>query len=426
MLTPTRHREIEANGTILRTDPPLIREKKRSLRILQIYSVLSVGGAETWLLALLKYFREHEDDVDVHVAFDILLTGGEPAAFDEEARTLGARLFYVPFRRRNIIAFIRDFRSILKRGNYDAVHDHQDYFAGIHFLMGLGRLPSLCIAHVHNPLYQRKYYENGPGRLTAQSIGKRLLSKLATHVMGTSQQVLEEYEFVGESFRRTITGAAHCGFDVSRFQGDRRMAQRELCRELAWDYGAKIIIFVGRLESDEVEYAGRMMTHKNPAFALEIARECVSRNPSVRFAIAGGGDSKKREFEALVRSWNLEKQIRFLGIRSDVPRLMLASDLLLFPSLAEGLGMVVVEAQAAGLRVLASDTTPRECVVISELVDFLPLTDVKPWADRALHLIGLDPPDGILCNARVRDSAFSIENSAARLVRIYGSHFSNE
>ena len=80
-----------------------ISATKRELRVLQVFSVLSVGGAETWLMALLKYFREAEDRLPVKVKCDILLTGGEPSVFDEEAMALGARLFYVPFSRRHPI-----------------------------------------------------------------------------------------------------------------------------------------------------------------------------------------------------------------------------------------------------------------------------------------------------------------------------------
>ena len=82
--------------------------------------------------------------------------------------------------------------------------------------------------------------------------------------------------------------------------------------------------------------------------------------------------------------------------------------------------MVVVEAQAAGLPVLASDTTPRECVVVAELVEFLPLTDPNYWATQTLQLLGRARPNLSECNAAVKRSAFSIENSARSLAAIYG------
>jgi glycosyltransferase involved in cell wall biosynthesis len=396
-----------------------IASPRPELRVLQVFSVLEVGGAETWLISLLKHFHEKRDELPIKLTMDVLLTGGAKGVFDDEAAELGARLFYLPFNRRQALDFVREFRSILAAGRYDVIHDHQDYIAGLHFLLGLGRLPSVRIAHVHNTLCHRTSYANGPIRRMAQSTGRSLLSRLATHLLGTSTQVLEEYGFNGRRFRKAATGAAHCGFDVSRFRGDRVLAHRQLCRELGWPEASKVLLFVGRLDGAEVEQQGQLLSHKNPQCALAVARGCVSRDPLMRLAMVGAGGIKLGEFKRQVEEWGMSQQICFLGTRHDVPQLMLGADLLLFPSLAEGLGMVVVEAQAAGLRVLSSDTTPREAVVIPGMVESLPPDDVEAWINAALRMVDLEPPNVERCNAAVAASAFAIEHSAARLLGFY-------
>jgi glycosyltransferase involved in cell wall biosynthesis len=396
---------------------------KRELRVLQVFSGLGMGGAETWLISLLKYFHEHNADLPVSVKFDVLLTGGEKAIFDDEAVALGARLFYLRFGRRNLVSFAREFRAILAKGNYDAIHDHQDYIAGLHFLFGAGRLPPTRIAHVHNPLLHIANYVTDPLRKLTSKAGKHLLRYFATDIMGTSVQVLREYGFEHEAYPTTNVGAAHCGFDLTRYQGDYESTHKELCSELGWDNSSKILLFVGRLEGAQGLHMGRLMTHKNPEFSLDVARECLARDDRVRLVMVGAGEEKKREFEEKVSAWKLNNQIRLLGVRSDVPRLMLGSDLLLFPSLAEGLGMVAVEAQAAGLRVIASDTTPRECVVVPDLIEFCALNATPAyWADRALRLINAPRRDSTSCNAAVSKSAFSIANSADLLLQLYGAN----
>jgi glycosyltransferase involved in cell wall biosynthesis len=288
--------------------------------------------------------------------------------------------------------------------------------------MGAGHLPPIRIAHVHNPLYHRSSYANGLGRRVAKSGGKRSLARFATHIMGTSRQIVTEYGFDAFASRGVTLGSAHCGFDVTQYQGDYEAAHAEICRESGWDDSTKVMLFVGRLEGADVVHRGRQMTHKNPAFTLEVAKECIAKDERVRLLMVGAGETKRREFEARVEEWGLDEKIRFLGVRSDVPRLMLGSDLLLFPSLAEGLGMVVVEAQAAGLRVLASDSTPRECVVIPEMIKFKSLTEhPAEWAREALTLINLPRPNPADYNRLVRNSVFSIENSTARLIELYTS-----
>jgi glycosyltransferase involved in cell wall biosynthesis len=393
----------------------------RELRVLQVFDGLGIGGAETWLMSLLKYFHEQNQHAPLQVKFDVLLTGGERRMLDDEAKALGARLFYQPFTRRTLPQFVREFRKILANGNYDAIHDHQDYISGLHFMMGAGHLPPVRIAHVHNPLYHRKNSSHGFAKRAVNRLGKHFVGRFATHVMGTSRQIVTEYGFDDLSERITL-GAAHCGLDVSRYQGDHEAVHAELCREFDWDTSAKILLFVGRLDGAEFVYHGHHMSHKNPAFALETAKACSERDDRIKLLMVGAGAEKREEFEDQVRGWGMNNDIRFLGTRADVPRLMMGSDLLLFPSVAEGLGMVVVEAQAAGLPVLASDTTPEECVVSKAIVTFLSLE--KPpevWAVEALRITALPRPDVRDSNLLVSSSPFSIEHSANLLQSLYGS-----
>lgn len=100
----------------------------------------------------------------------------------------------------------------------------------------------------------------------------------------------------------------------------------------------------------------------------------------------------------------------------------MGSDLLLFPSVAEGLGMVVVEAQAAGLPVLASDTTPEECVVVPALTCFLPLeSGPEKWSAQAMQTIEAGHQWKQRTHELLRQSAFSIENSARQLKALYSA-----
>ncbi|MBL7040624.1 MAG: glycosyltransferase [Pirellulaceae bacterium] len=367
-------------------------------------------------MALLQYIHASSRDLAVDLEFDICLTGGEPGVFDAEAQALGAQLYHLPFSRRNLRGFTSAFRQLLKRGRYAAVHDHQDYAAGFHFGLAAGCLPPVRLVHVHNPILHMKNYITGPLRRASVSVGRRLVARYATGIVGTSNQLLHEYGYDRPPFARINRGATHCGFDVSRFHADRQSHHAEICREFGWDPSVKIVLFAGRLDSN----ADQKLNQKNPAFALEIARCCLESDERFRFLFAGGGDAARSDFEDKVRQWGRSAEIRFIGLRTDIPKLMVGADLFLFPSVGEGLGMVAVEAQAAGLPVLAADTVPEEAVVLPELVQFLSLSrSVSEWAGAAIRLACKPRLDASYCNRAVGASAFSIQNSAAGLTRLY-------
>jgi len=245
-MQPVRSHELAAFTHRANNESARPAASKPELRVLQVFNSLAMGGAETWLMALLKYFRQANDDLPVRVHTDILLTGGARAMFDDEATALGAKLFHLPFTRGHLASFAREYRKILMTGNYDAIHDHQDYIAGIHFLLGAGYLPAIRIAHVHNPLYHRRSAGTGIIKRTTNFAGKQLTRRLATHVMGTSRQIVSEYGFDQSVFPKVILGAAHCGFDVTRYLGDHRKIHADLCCEFGWHEFSKIILFVGR------------------------------------------------------------------------------------------------------------------------------------------------------------------------------------
>jgi glycosyltransferase involved in cell wall biosynthesis len=388
----------------------------KKIKVLHVISNFGIGGAEVWLIALLRRFKEAAVSLPVTVETGVFLTNGVTDVLDDEARRLGANLFYSRYSRATLPRFVRDWRRCLAQGRYDAIHDHQEFTAGWHFLMGFGHLPKVRIAHLHNPLSHQQTYSESGLRQTTLKVGNWLVGKLGTHCLSTSTQLIMEQGFNSPCYRRLHKEAVYCGFDVDHFRGDAGECHRAVCEELSLPLGAKIMLFAGRLDSHEDEARNQ----KNPTFCLEVAKRCAESTTDFYCLVAGGGDRVKAKLEDRVKAWGLADRIRFLGRRPDIPRLMLAARVLLLPSIAEGLGMVAVEAQAAGLPVIASTAVPRECAVIPEIVRFLDLqAGSAAWSAQVLEVMSQLRPSIQKANARVQSSKFSIENSAARLLEIY-------
>ena len=138
---------------------------------------------------------------------------------------------------------------------------------------------------------------------------------------------------------------------------------------------------------DEVVYChiGRNCKEKNQTFIVDIFNEIVKKQPnSVLLFIGGGGVDVVLQLQRKIDSLGLTQKVKFLGAREDVNVLLNISHALIFPSLAEGLGLVLIEAQVSKTLCFASDVCPEESK-ISNLVTYLPLSkSAEYWADKIL------------------------------------------
>jgi glycosyltransferase involved in cell wall biosynthesis len=385
------------------------------LKVLQVIDNLGMGGAEVWLMELLRLWHRQGPEAP---QIDFLATGGKRGVFDDEAQQLGARIHYVRYGRTQLPRFVMKFRRILREGRYQAIHDHQDYASGWHFLLGGSALPPVRVTHVHNPAYQiRNNYGVTLARRVTARIGKNLVAHYSTHIAGTSRRIITEWGFDAPRFRQIPKAALYCGFNPARFAGDVNVQRASVRREFGWPEEAIIVLFAGRI--DKSPDPGHPQVHKNSAFAVSVGIESARRDARVRMILAGPPSPAVPVLEQRIASAGFGGRIKLAGIRKDIERVMLASDVLLFPSRGEGLGMVAVEAQAAGLPVLASTAVPRECVVVAELVRFLKLeAGEQQWAAELLRLAML-PRDISHPNQRVAASAFAVDHSARALEVLY-------
>jgi glycosyltransferase EpsF len=389
---------------------------QRPVKALHLIDNLGMGGAEAWLIELLRRWRGEAARVET----DILATGGRPGVLDGEATALGARIHYLPFGRGSLPEFARGFRRILRDGGYDAIHNHEDHASGWHYLMGAGRLPPVRITHIHSSGYQirNNYGVTARRRLTGQ-IGKRLVGHYATHIIGTSREVITAYGFDAPTFQSLPRFALYCGLDPGQFVASPG-ARASVRAEFGWPDNAALVLFAGRF--DVSPDLGHPRNQKNSAFAVAVAIDCARRDADVRFVFAGPFSEATPILRGRVEAAGLGERIVFAGVRRDIGRLMAGADALFFPSRAEGLGMVAVEAQAAGVPVLASTGVPGECVVIPELVRFLGVdAGAAVWRDGLLALVRAPRVDAADANRRVAASPFAIAHSAHRLAELYRS-----
>ncbi len=372
------------------------RHLNRPARVLHVLGALNRGGVETWLMHLLRHF-----DREI-VAMDFLVHSEEPGAYDDEALALGARVLCCPHTR-DLLTYRRHFLEIARRyGPFDVVHSHVHNFSG--YVLGLGREAQIPvrISHSHNDTrfldkaasLRRKAYLAATRELIFANCTKALAaSELAARALfGSRCRTDDRVEIV------------LYGIDPSPFHEtcDRRAVRAE------FGFQPSDIVF---------GHVGRFDPQKNHPFLVQIAAELAKLEANARFLLVGCGPLREA-IELEFRAAGLGGRTLFTGPRADVPRLMLAvMDAFIFPSLYEGLGLVIVEAQAAGLPAIISDAVPAEAVVSRQAVKQHSLQEPPSmWAEAALKQSRSRFPNAL---RDVERSGFSLEACLRTMGRIY-------
>lgn len=367
--------------------------------MLHVVGGMDVGGIETWLMYLLRRADRRV------VAMDFLGKAKREGAYDAEIRALGASVYPMPTPSRGA-AWRRAFARLLReRGPYDVVHVHRRHVRDPLLVARRAGVRVRAI-HSHNAAPLELRARSTLGRWTPRL--HRLLSQHhATLRLACSERAAEAV--YGEGWRRDPS--VHIlpyGIDLAPFAEDVDPAAVRAGLGLPAD--AFVVGNVARLHAQ-----------KNHAFLLEVFAEVARREPAARLVLVGDGELRDA-IRARIAELGLGDRCLLTGVRSDVPRLLRAFDVFAFPSRWEGLGLVGVEAQAAGVPLVRSTAVPPEIDVVDELVTTLPL-EAGPgvWADAILARREKPPLPPGAALAAVRRSPFDLDRALELLTELYRS-----
>ena len=390
-----------------------MKAENKKKRVLHIIDSFGTGGAETWLLACVKYLHQHPE---INLQFDFLASGGKKGVFDDEIKSYGSEIFYQKYSLTKFFPFRSALRKILNERKYVAIHNHLDFISGWHFLAASCSRPAQLISHLHNPWNFVENYVTNPFRWISFKLGRLLTALFATQITGTSDAVMDEYGYDKWPFSKKRVAPRYCGFKVQDFLFN-ETSKKKICEEFGWEESVHIALFIGRINEEASNK--QAINQKNPQFAFNISNEICSKNDNWKFVFVGTRGKTAEKMVEEVAANKLSESIRFVGERRDIPTIMHAADILVFPSLWEGLGMVSVEAQAAGTFVLASENIPVEARLNDELFKVKLLSEgPENWADEVVKYKRIWGKSKEY-NDMVMKSPFEIENSINNLIGLY-------
>ncbi|EIM05714.1 group 1 glycosyl transferase [Planococcus antarcticus DSM 14505] len=334
----------------------------KPIRVLQVLASLNRGGAEAMIMNLYRNIDRSK------VQFDFVVNdSSEKYSYEREIEKMGGKVFRVPrYTVTNYASYKKAWEElIIHHPEWKIIHGHHTSPAFI-YLHVAKRLKRITIAHSHI----------AGGEKTLKSYFKSIIrypTRYTAEYLFACSESAAEWMFGNKSSRAYVLNNS---IEAKKFiysESTRKEKREELGIEKKFVIG----------------HVGRFQTQKNHSFIIDIFKTIHEKNDDAILLLVGEGELRTVITEK-VEKLGLTNYVIFTGVRADIPELLQAMDLFLFPSLYEGLGMVAIEAQAAGLPCIVADTIPKEAF-ITNLIESVSLKEPGDfWGKKILRYKEID------------------------------------
>lgn len=341
--------------------------------------------------SILNYYA-NMDRSDMKV--DLLQTAGVAKEIEGRIRECGLQVIFTQYRK-HVIRYILSTARLIRKNRYDIVHVH-----GSSAILSIDLLAAwlggcrVRIAHSRNTQCDHR---------TIDKLLRPLFNALCTERFACGQDA-GRWLFGDRPFIVIKNGK-----DIARFRFDPELRDSVRSR-----YGWTDQVVLG--------HVGNFNYQKNHEFLIRVFSELYGKDKKYRLVLMGSGTSYFDAAKEQVKKLGLEEAVLFMGSITNVPEMLQAMDLMLFPSRFEGLPNVVLEWQISGLPAIISDAITRECKV-TDLVKYLPIDQgEKIWADEVQKTEVLAENRKLKSEEaciRMKEAQFDIQENAKNLKKIY-------
>ena len=369
-------------------------DKKRVLQV----NIENTGGNGAF--SLVQYLYKYLKDDYI---FDYFSMGNftQDIVWNEIIKT-GGKCYSANLRNNKLVGHVKlpfVFYKCLKQNNYNTVHIHSEV-AYKHFLYGIAAKFAgvrQIIIHSHSSSIDG---DNKGFKYFCHIILRTFVNRLGTDFLACSGPAAEwmfnKRTLNSNNFRYLHNGIAPSAY---KFSKEKRNDKR---REL----GITTNIVLG--------HVGALKKVKNQERLLDIIKDL--NDPQYKLLLIGDGDDREK-LENKAKSLYIKNQILFLGNRTDVADLLQAIDVMVFPSFFEGIPMALIEAQATGIPIVASDGI-NKAIEINDNIRFVSLKETNDKWIKVIKEIK-DNHIGEQGNINVSLSDYNIEKSANELKKVY-------
>ena len=321
------------------------------------------GGVES---VIMNYYRNINKE---KIQFDFLCNT-EIVAYEDEILQLGGNIYRITARSKNRKQYKKDLKTFFEahKGEYSSIWVNVCSLANIDYLKYAKKYGiEKRIIHAHNSQNMDSFI-----RGILHRINKLIISKYATDYWSCSKEsscFFYNRRLMKSSDYRIINNA----IDTEKYKYDEN-TRNEYRRNLNID--------------DKIAFVsiGRLHFQKNQEFVIKIFKKINEKNPNTVLYLIGDGPDKTK-IKRLIGELELDNSVFLLGIRDDVPELLQSFDVLLFPSIFEGLPLVLIEAQASDILIFASENIESDEVLMNkEKIRFMSLEkSAEEWANEIIR-----------------------------------------
>ena len=371
------------------------------IRILRIVAVMNKGGIETQIMNIYRKLDRSK------YQFDFLVTRDEKGLFDEEIENFGGKIYKIPsVRNVGIFKFIKHVDDFFQNHQeYKIVHCHMNTWSGLFLNIAKKYNVPVRIAQSHSA--QQGFKSSNLKSFIESNFKKTMklfIKKGATHFWAVGEEAGEW--LYGKKIAQTDMEIVPNAKDLETFRYD--PSARE---NLRGSLGIPKDSFV-------IGHVGSFSPVKNHSFLINLFEQ-INKNKIESMLCLVGDGHLRNEIEKKVSEIGLNEKILFLGLRNDVNKLMSVFDVLVLPSLFEGMPNVVIEAQAASLPCLVSDSITSEIDMGVGLVYFKSLEETKDvWLELLLNLPNNGRPVEI---KKIKQKGYDINSQIKWLENFYKS-----
>ena len=370
------------------------------IKILQVLGTRPSGGVGAFLYNYHQYIDKSK------LQFDYLMFNDtQNGSYDEKVKILGANVYVLPaLKHKRIFKLTKLLDKFFAEhaNEYKIVHLHSANLAFLVLRIAKKYGIKVRIIHAHATVYSDKYWWKALRNKILWKFGL----KYATDYFACSKPAGEFY-YGKEALKSGVIKVVPNAIDLEKYKFDKNI-RKKVRAEL--NIENKFV----------VGHIGRMSPPKNQIFLLKVFAEVKKKQDNAILIMVGDGPLRK-ELEKEILKLGLTDSVILVGVRDDVPQLLMAMDVFLLPSLFEGLGIVAIEAQASGLKCIMSDVIPKETNVGG--AEYLSLqADYKKWAEYVLKSLEIkcrsDYTATLIKNGySIKESAIELQKNYAELIK---------